>query len=565
MGTSPSAKTDVVIGAWIDPSGRRAEWVGLAPLVPDPLLAPVDPSVSAPARVLVVEDEHLVALDIQQNLSRLGHVSEVVYSGEDAVARATSGQFDLVLMDVRLGGQLDGIEAAASIRRQVDVPIIYLTAYADNDTLDRARITEPYGYLLKPFQERELKAAIEMALQRHSNDKMRWEQQQLQRFLADASARMAASLDFRSVARGAAELLVPRYADWCAIHLKDTNDTIPAYSFVRPDGDVDTVGRTPRLIENVQRNARPEILTQVSDPNELRDALGSQHLDVLRELGARSLVCVPLVARGQVLGALALVAGRSRPRYAGNDLAFAEDFAHRLAMALDNALLYRKAERAIAMRDDVLAIVSHDLRTPLGNIVLQAEAIAANPAMRKAASVISHAAQRMNRLIGDLLDASAINAGQLALDQHVHPAGEVAREALEMFRSHAEAREIDLTEAIDDVPKIYCDRDRIVQLLANLIGNAVKFTPRGGAVTITVIRQASGVRFEVCDNGPGIAEDQVPHLFDRFWRAHAHRTGAGLGLFIARGIAAAHGSELAVETKLGDGAKFFFHLPEVAT
>jgi signal transduction histidine kinase len=552
----------VVIGAWIDPSGRRAEWVGAAPLVPDPLLVPIDPQTAPPARILIVEDEHLVALDIQQHVARLGHVAEIVYSGEDAVARVAASQFDLILMDVRLNGPIDGIQAANEIRREIDVPVIYLTAYADNDTLDRARLTEPYGYLLKPFQERELKAAIDMALQRHTSDKLRWEQQQLQRFLADASARMAASLDFRAVARGAAELLVPRYADWCAIHLKDTNDTIPAFSFTRPDGDTDVITRTPRLIESVQLNARPEMLTQVNDAAELREALGSQHIDVLRELGARSLVCVPLVARGQVLGALALVAGRSRARYGGSDLAFAEDFGHRLAMALDNALLYRKAERAIGMRDDVLAIVSHDLRTPLGNIVLQAEAIASNPAMRKAASVITHAAHRMNRLIGDLLDASAINAGQLALDCRVHGAGEITREALEMFRSQAEARNITIFEQIDDDARLSCDRDRVVQVLSNLIGNAVKFTPRGGEVTVSVNREPSRVRFEVADNGPGISDEQLPHLFDRFWRAHAHRTGAGLGLFIARGIVAAHGSTLEVDTQLGAGARFFFGLPE---
>jgi signal transduction histidine kinase len=318
------------------------------------------------------------------------------------------------------------------------------------------------------------------------------------------------------------------------------------------------------LIESVQRNARPEMLTQVSDIAELRDALGSQHLDVLRELGARSLVCVPLVARGQVLGALALVAGRNRPRYAGNDLAFAEDFGHRLAMALDNALLYRKAERAIGMRDDVLAIVSHDLRTPLGNIVLQAEAMAADPAMHKPAMVITHAAQRMNRLIGDLLDASAINAGHLTLDCHEYAAGEILREALDMFRSHAEARSLTLIEEIDDAVRVSCDRDRIVQVLTNLIGNAVKFTPRGGTVTVVVAHAAPHVRFEVGDTGRGIPEDQLPHLFDRFWRAHAHRTGAGLGLFIARGIVAAHGSTLDVDTKVGAGARFFFSLAEAA-
>jgi signal transduction histidine kinase len=274
---------------------------------------------------------------------------------------------------------------------------------------------------------------------------------------------------------------------------------------------------------------------------------------------------VPLVARNQVLGALAMVAGRNRPHYDAHDLAFVDDFGHRLGMALDNALLYRKAERAVAMRDDVLAIVSHDLRTPLGNILLQAEALASKPELHKVATGIVHAAQRMNRLIGDLLDASAINVGQLALECKVHPAAEIAREALDMFRSHAEARAIHLVENTDEGIDVRCDRDRIVQVLSNLIGNAVKFTPRGKQVTVVVAHIGDSVRFEVGDTGPGIPAEQVPHLFERFWRAKAHRTGAGLGLFIARGIVAAHGGELDVITNPGEGSRFFFTLAVAET
>ena len=127
--------------------------------------------VEARARVLVVEDEHLVALDIQRGLERMGHHVTVAYEGERAVSLFDETRFDLVLMDIKLGGSLDGIEAAQAIRRRYDVPVIYLTAYADNQTLARARVTEPYGYVLKPFQERELRAAIDMALKRHATDR----------------------------------------------------------------------------------------------------------------------------------------------------------------------------------------------------------------------------------------------------------------------------------------------------------------------------------------------------------------------------------------------------------
>jgi signal transduction histidine kinase len=533
---------------------------------PNEIVAPLNPGLMAAARVLVVEDEHLVALDIQRHLERMGHTAVVVYSGEEAVEAVIDMQFDLVLMDIKLKGRLDGVEAARAIRTTQDVAVIYLTAYADNQTLERARTTEPYGYLLKPFQERELKAAIEMAIKRHDSDRRRSEQQEVQRFLADASARMATSLEYRAVAVGAAELLVPRYADWCTIHLKETDDSIPHFSYTRPDpeGASTSNGHGAELIDRVLRNGSSEVLTEITDSRTLRVALGPHHLEILRNLGARSLLCVPLLARDKVLGALALVSGRMRPHYAAGDLLFAEDFGHRLGMALDNALLYRKAERAIRMRDDVLAIVSHDLRTPLGTVLMQAELLGERAETRKVADAIARSAQRMNRLIGDLLDASSVNAGQLALDCKTQLVHEVIGEAVDMYRSQAEVRMITLHEELPAEPvAITCDRDRMVQVLSNLIGNAVKFTPHGGSVTIAVVRATAGLRIEVRDTGRGIPPEHVPHLFDRFWRAQAHRNGgAGLGLFIARGIVAAHGSELEVETKIGEGSRFFFSLPE---
>jgi signal transduction histidine kinase/CheY-like chemotaxis protein len=520
------------------------------------------PAPRSGAKILVVEDEHLVALDIQLRLDRLGHIPTVVYSGEEAIAVAADTRFDLVLMDIKLKGMLDGIDTAQQLRAAYDVPIIYLTAYADNQTLDRARATEPYGYVLKPFRERELKAAIDMALQRHISDQQRTQQQKLQRFLADASARLATTLDYRAVAVGASELLVPRHADWCAIHLNALDDLVPAFHYACPDGDdVNGHHRPGRLIESVVKSGTPELVSQVADVASLIDAVGTQHIEILRELGARSLICVPLLARHQGVGALVLARGQLRPRYTEADLLFVSDFGHRLGMALDNALLYRAAERAIRMRDDVLAIVSHDLRTPLGTILMQAEQLVGNSAVSKAGVGIMRSAHRMNRLIGDLLDASAINAGQLALDIKTHDAVEIGHEALEMFRSQAEAAGVALIEVVPKEPVyISADRDRIVQVLSNLLGNAIKFTPRGGTVTFRIERVSDDVHFEVQDTGQGIAPTQVPYLFDRFWRGQRRHDGAGLGLFIARGLIVAHGSELRVDTKVGVGSRFYFTL-----
>jgi signal transduction histidine kinase/CheY-like chemotaxis protein len=546
---------------------QRSEWIAADPPILDVAEAPRTEAPSGSADVLIVEDEHLVALDIQLRLEKMGHRPQVASTGEDALARVRERTFDLVLMDIKLKGEIDGIETARRIRNAYDIPIVYLTAYADNHTLDRARVTEPYGYVLKPFQERELRAAIEMTLQRHTNDRHRWEQQQLQRFLAEASAQMATSLDYRAVAIGAVELLVPRYGEWCTIHLKETSDTIPSFVHTRPEDEAGTSrSEVGRLLAVVESAGTSEILTQIPDATALADALGESHIDTLRELGARSLICVPLLARDQCVGSLALVSGRSRARYTINDLVFAEDFGRRLAIALDNALLYRAANRAIRMRDDVLAIVSHDLRTPLATISMQAEGLAGDESIKRPAANIIRAAQRMNRLIGDLLDASAINAGSLTLDLKDHSAAEVAREALDMFRPQAEARQIQLLDSLpDDGLKVICDRDRIVQVLSNLIGNAIKFTPRGGKVTLQVYRREGHVQFATEDTGQGIPPDQVPHLFDRFWQGRTRASGSGLGLFIARGIIAAHGGLLDVDTRPGDGSRFYFELAEAPT
>ncbi len=520
----------------------------------------------ANARILVVEDEHLVALDILKVLARMGHHSVVAYSGEEAIGRCTATPFDLVLMDVKLRGAMDGVETARIIRASHDVPIIYLTAYADDGTLERAQVTEPYGYVVKPFNERELTAAISMTLQRHALEKLRSEQQKLRQFLGDATALMAASLDHRVVARGAAELMVPRYADWCLVHLEESEHAILSFTCTRPEAvDEGETGaaKTPRLIDAVEREMRSELLTQVTDAK-LLDDLGPQHFAVVRELGPRSLSCVPLIARGRRLGALALVAGSSRAPYGTAELSFIEDFADRLGMALENALLYREAQRAIRMRDDVLAIVSHDLRSPLSAIILRASALARQPEISDTANGIVRSAKQMNRLIEDLLDASAINAhgGKLAINVGIHAAAELVRDALGMFWLHAEAAAITLTdESPDNSVRVVCDRDRIVQVLSNLIGNALKFTPQHGSVTVRAELQGSEVRFEVRDTGCGISPEQIPHLFERFWRAQNRGGGVGLGLFIANGIIASHGSTLGVESTPGAGSTFFFSLP----
>ena len=222
-----------------------------------------------------------------------------------------------------------------------------------------------------------------------------------------------------------------------------------------------------------------------------------------------------------------------------------------------------RAEAAVRSRERVMEIVAHDLRNPLGAIGMSAEALllkATRDEDRRDVERILRATSRMNRLIGDLVDVSGIEHETLAMTRTREPVESIIRETAEAFAPRAEQRHITLE--VQSPPAdlaIAADRARIVQLLGNLVGNALKFTPEGGRVAVRVSEQNQLVRFEVADTGPGIPPDDVPHIFEQYWKGDGE--GTGLGLFIARSIVEAHRGELGVKTAPGAGATFFFTLP----
>jgi signal transduction histidine kinase/CheY-like chemotaxis protein len=519
-------------------------------------------------KILVVEDERLVALDIERRLAKIGYSVTTAADGENGISAAAASRPDLVLMDIRLGRHMDGIEAARRIRESLDVPVVYVTAFADPDTLARAKITEPFGYIVKPFQERELKAAVEVALYRHRAEQKLKEQERWQRFLAEASAQLSASLDYEDMLQVTGSLLVPGQADWCLIWLEAIDDGIPRLALVRSvtatHHEPPVVARPPAsVIDSVIRTGVRQIVSGVTDQAWWAGALGSEHADELHEIGARWLACLPLRARGRIFGALVLVSAQRRLCFGPLGLAAIEQLAQHLAISIDNALLFRKTQRAVRMRDDVLAIVSHDLRGPLSVIRLCAEQHIADPPFAVHSQAILRATERMQRLIDDLLDTASIDAGRLFIEPGAHSAAQLTNEALETVRAAAGERSIVLVDAVPtDNPPIACDRYRTLQILSNLLGNAIKFTQPGGSITVRAERRNSHLCFAVADNGPGIPADQVPLLFERFWRAApGNRDSSGLGLYITKGIVEAQGGRLWVDSTVGGGTTFFFTLP----
>lgn len=229
----------------------------------------------------------------------------------------------------------------------------------------------------------------------------------------------------------------------------------------------------------------------------------------------------------------------------------------------------RRLQQALRARDELLAIVSHDLRTPLHAILLRAWHVerAANAhdwaGVQKAAGAIRRAVDRMSPLVGNLLDLATLDAGQpLVTKLDRHDVAELALETTQMLEPLAESGELTLDAQLVPATYVLCDPHRVQQVLANLIGNAIKFNCKGGFVHVRAERHDMEVVVSVRDSGSGIRQDQVGHIFDRYWKADPRRqSGAGLGLWIAKAIVENHGGRIWVETAEGAGSTFFFTLP----
>ena len=236
-------------------------------------------------------------------------------------------------------------------------------------------------------------------------------------------------------------------------------------------------------------------------------------------------------------------------------------------LATENAALYAQATEAVRVREHILEIVSHDLRNPLATIAFSTALLSRDKALSErlseAVARIARAADRMQRLTDDLLDHAGLATGKLAMKFHLEDPAGVVRETATSFDKAAEQRGIVITAGLGpDLPEVSFDRGRLLQVLSNLAGNAVKLATSGGHIMLRAKVQGPDMLFSVTDDGPGISAEDVLHLFERYWRGgEAQYKGQGLGLGIAQGIVEAHGGRIWVESTLGQGATFFFTIP----
>lgn|GEM_PF-781218 len=526
--------------------------------------------------LLLVDDEE-ANLDLLEAFLRSDGYGTLVRTSDarQAVPLLERHAPDLVLLDLHMPYR-SGFEVLEEIRAHTlpdeYLPVLVLTADATADAKERALSSGANDFLVKPLfgtevllrvrnlletrvlhlQEKAARSAAEAAADRAA-------------LLADASRVLAASLDNDTALAQLARLVVPRLADACVVEMTEGCGFVPV-AVAHADPERETALRASLApadgahpLAELFRGERAALL-----PGALAYGAPSG-----TPLAPGATVVAPVRSAGRTLGGVVLVRAGEDRRFEREELELAEELARRVAVAAENARLFAQAQEATRARDHTLAVVAHDLRNPLASIAMSAEMLLhmlpprATAFHKESLEGMHRSAHRMHRLVDDLLDVARMEMGGVALELADRDAAALFADAEAMLRPLAEARSVHLEFTVGAPPRrVRADGFRVGQVLSNLVGNALKFSPEGSRVSVTCAASGGELRVSVSDQGPGIPAEQLPHLFGTFWQAdRGDRRGVGLGLSIARDVVEAHGGRIWVDTHPDAGSTFHFTLP----
>jgi PAS domain S-box-containing protein len=403
------------------------------------------------------------------------------------------------------------------------------------------------------------------------------------RFLAEASASLASTLDYEVTLGNVAQAAVPGIADWCAVHMREPDGGIRVVATAHFDPAKVVVAKelqerypddpdSPFGMPFVLRSGQSLLYAEISDDLLVATCRDAEHLTMIRDLGLKSAVIVPLIANGQTLGAITLVAAESGRHFSEADLPFAEDLAARAAAAAENARLYREVRHANTAKDHFMAVLSHELRTPLNPVLMTVADLERDDTMpahvREQMTVLRRNVELEARLIDDLLDSTRIANGKLQLQRTVVDARELLRRAIAIVEGDARTKGVRLSVTMcAAAAPIDGDSARLQQVFWNVVKNAVKFTPAGGSIHVECEPTDCGtIRVAVTDTGIGIAPEDAAKIFNAFEQGDTgitHRFGGlGLGLAISKALVAMHQGTLTAHSEgRGCGATFTVELP----
>ena len=420
--------------------------------------------------------------------------------------------------------------------------------------------------------------------QRHAEEELKRAESNA-RFLSEASAVLASSLDYEATLRNVARLAVPALADWCLVDVMQADGSFKRVEAVHsaPE-DAELAKRVRSVIIPVHGNPRYPVIQAIVEgravligdltPQQIQEiALSEAHARTMAATHIRSMISVPLVVRGRTLGVLSFCTSHSGRRYTAAEFAVLEDLARRAALSVENARLYREAQEAVRLRDEFLSIASHELKTPLTPLSLKLQLLVRevrrqpdSPFRRAVEDYIavgSRQVKKLSELVSDLLDVARIAGGRLRLELEEVELGALAREVI--ARYEPEAVRAGSTLVLKEAPEAVSgrwDRLRLEQVITNLVDNAIKYGA-GKPIHITLEAEEGRALLRVRDEGIGIAPEHLSRIFERFERAvsERHYGGLGLGLYITRTIVEAMGGTIQVESTPGAGALFTVSLP----
>lgn len=493
------------------------------------------------ARIFIVEDENIVALDIHNSLAASGY--EIVGQtdrGEDAVKVTGELQPDLILMDIGLKGDVDGIEAATRIRRQFDLPVIFLTAFTTPTILERARQAEPFGYVVKPFDERELIGNIEMAVYKHRMEKkLRESENKFRRVIEHASDGIAI-LD-----KGG------RIIEW--------NPAIERITGLRRADVIDqpvweaVFQITPQEHKSAEMREKNAAHWKAATKNNFQNSDQLAEHEIETPQGIRRIIQSNGFTVETAQGLLGGVIMR--------------DITERKQVELERGRLIAELERKNTELERFTYSVSHDLKAPLvtirGFLSYMEKDIQEGKIERVKKDIerISHAAEKMQRLLGELLELSRI--GRITNPPRLVPFEAIVRDAVGLVTGRIAENGVSV-EIDPELPSVYVDQARFTQVMQNLLDNAVKFMGGQTEPQIWVGQRRDGEEavFFVRDNGMGIAPEYQERIFGLFDKLDAKTDGTGIGLALVKRIVETHGGRVWVESDgLGKGSAFCFTIP----
>lgn len=519
-------------------------------------------------RVLHLEDSRVDAELVREMLAANGLVVEAdrVETRDQFVVALDRGGFDLIIADYSLPA-FDGMTALELARERCpDIPFLFVTGALKDDSAVETLRRGATDFIVKHRLVR-LVPAVQRAIREREERQQRARAESALQFISNVSARLASSLDLSAILGNLTRLAIPTLADFCVVDVHATDGEDEHFAAAHIDASRNELLNKLRFRSHLMPSG-VAMLYDVVPEDRLRSlAMNPEQLQILTALAPRSLMLVPLLVGGRVLGSIAFGISESARHYDGRDLATAKSLAERTAVAVENARLYREVQREVKSRKDLLAVVSHDLRNPLQNILMTAtmleHQLPPGDPLRARVETITRSSALASRLLGDLLDLARFEAGNLVLDRRVQDLAPIVRDSLDGITSLAEHKRIKILNAVrPGTVQAFCDRTRVLQILGNLIGNAIKFTHEGGAITINArtVAERNEVQISVTDTGIGIASRDVPHLFERYWQAKTGGGGVGLGLSIVKALVEAQGGRVSVTSDIGRGSTFTFTL-----